>query len=147
MSERRYKFGDPVWVETGSHGRCRGVITSGWDTAAPMVDFVTDDFRMCGNAEFSLRDISPRDPEPANDHIAAPGKVIEPTHPHSHYFSGGMEAIDVIRAFCTPEEIRAWAKIASTLYLLRDGKKDGTNDVEKAHWHLAQALEARNAVD
>lgn len=60
----------------------------------------------------------------------------EVTHPE-HYQSGGLEAIDVIRAFtedCTPLE--AFCIGNALKYLCRWKKKNGVEDLKKAQWYI-----------
>lgn len=50
-----------------------------------------------------------------------------------YYTRDGIEAVDVLRAFATPEEFRGWCKCEAILHLLRGPwKGDERRDVEKA---------------
>lgn len=54
-----------------------------------------------------------------------------------HYKSGGMEAIDVIRAFT--EDLRGMEAVDTgnvLKYMLRWKKKNGLEDLKKARWYL-----------
>lgn len=56
-----YKWGDPVWVETGAHGRCKGIIIGPNDDSFPLVSLMLDErVSQIDRANFPLRDISPR---------------------------------------------------------------------------------------
>lgn len=61
-----YKWGDPVYVETGAHGRCKGIIIGPNDDYFPLVSLMLDErVSQIDRANFPLRDISPRVVEPA----------------------------------------------------------------------------------
>lgn len=61
-------------------------------------------------------------------------QVNKPAH---YQTESGMEAIDVIEAFLTPEEARGFRKGNSIKYILRAGKKDcKIQDLQKALWYL-----------
>ena len=61
----------------------------------------------------------------------------------SHYMSGGLEVIDILKAKLTPEEYEGFLKGLSLKYIFRAGKKahnDAKQDIQKAEWYL-QKLE------
>lgn len=61
----------------------------------------------------------------------------DPVHHPPHYKRGGMEAIDVIEAFQLDYHLGQVAK-----YILRAGHKDDlVQDLSKASWYLARAIE------
>jgi hypothetical protein len=62
----------------------------------------------------------------------------------SHYQSeGGLEVIDVIEAFLTPEEARGFRIANSLKYILRAGKKDDrATDLAKALWYVNREIGA-----
>ena len=66
-----------------------------------------------------------------------PGDAINP----EHYHSGGMEAIDVMEAFCTSEEFRGHLKCCAIKYLLRLYKKNTPlENAEKAQWYVTRLI-------
>ena len=61
-------------------------------------------------------------------------QVNKPAH---YQTESGMEAIDVIEAFLTPEEARGFRKGNALKYILRSGKKDSMKqDLQKALWYV-----------
>lgn len=61
-------------------------------------------------------------------------------HPQ-HYFIGGIETIDYIRAKLSPEEYRGYLKGSIIKYLSRAGHKgDEKEDFEKARWYLDRMI-------
>lgn len=69
--------------------------------------------------------------------------VADPVHSPSHYTSGGIEVIDVLRAKLTPEEFRGFLKGNVIKYMLRAEHKGGAKDYKKgckyATWLAEQA--------
>ena len=62
-------------------------------------------------------------------------------HP-KHYMSGGIEAIDYMKAKSTPEEFRGHLRLTTIKYLSRAGLKDDTlKDLKKAQWYLNKLVE------
>lgn len=62
-------------------------------------------------------------------------------HP-SHYQSAcGLECIDALRAFLTPEEFRGLCKGQAVEYILRERGKGRDEDVRKAIWWLEEMEE------
>lgn len=58
-----------------------------------------------------------------------------------HYKSGTIEAIDVMRAFCGPEEFRGHLRCNTLKYLLRLYKKDTPlENAKKARWYLDELI-------
>lgn len=61
-------------------------------------------------------------------------------HP-DHYTTGGIEAIDYLRAKLTPEEFRGFLLGNCLKYLSRAGRKgDRAVDLEKAAWYLDRLI-------
>lgn len=52
-----------------------------------------------------------------------------------HYADRRFETIDVIEDALTPEEFRGFLKGNALKYMLREGRKGGTDDVGKARWY------------
>lgn len=70
--------------------------------------------------------------------LADEGVVDQPPH----YTTGGMEAIDVIKAKLTPEEYQGYLKGNVLKYVMRanyKGKHD--QDLEKAQWYLDEQVD------
>ena len=55
-------------------------------------------------------------------------------HP-SHYMTGGLEAIEVLKLKLTPEEYKGYLKGNCLKYILRADYKDGRTDIEKMLWY------------
>lgn len=146
IAPQAYTVDDAVWVN--DHGRrlpgryIRSREISG-NSDEPHICFYYDD-NLYDVSGFADADVSPRNPEPAADHIVDANKMVEPAT-NNHYQADDVQAIDIVAKVFRPEEVRAWGKIAAFLYLWRDRKKANTDDLTKAHWHLAQAIEARKS--
>ena len=65
-------------------------------------------------------------------------KVNNPNHYKGAF---GLEAIDVVRNFMTTEEIRGFYKGNTLKYILREAKKNGLEDLKKAHKNLDCLIE------
>ena len=61
-------------------------------------------------------------------------------HP-PHYADRKYEVIDVIEDTLTPEEFRGFLKGNALKYLLREGRKKGTRDIDKAGWYRQKLQE------
>ena len=74
---------------------------------------------------------------------AARKELDDPVNHPQHYLSGGMEAIDVIEAFFAHNY-----HLGNVFkYLARSGKKDDiVQDLEKAAWYLARAIDREKAL-
>ena len=70
--------------------------------------------------------------------------VADPVHSPSHYTSGGIEVIDVLRAKLTPEEFRGFLKGNVIKYMLRAEHRGGAQDYKKgcvyATWLAEQSV-------
>lgn len=70
--------------------------------------------------------------------------AADPVHSPSHYTSGGIEVIDVLRAKLTPEEFRGFLKGNVIKYMLRAEHKGGAQDYKKgcvyATWLAEQSI-------
>lgn len=53
-----------------------------------------------------------------------------------HYRGGGLEAIDVMKAKLSPEELKGFCKGLVIKYLFRADMKNGLEDYKKAQWYL-----------
>ena len=60
----------------------------------------------------------------------------------SHYKEGGVEVIDILRAKLTPEELKGFYKGNILKYVMREGKKNGVEDLKKAQVYLGWLIEA-----
>lgn len=58
-----------------------------------------------------------------------------------HYKRGGLEALDVIKAFLTPEEYRGYVKGNVIKYVLRERMKGGDLDLGKANYYLSDLIQ------
>ena len=61
-------------------------------------------------------------------------------HP-AHYESGKYECIDVMLETQGAEAVKAFCVCNAFKYLYRHRKKNGTEDIKKAHWYLAKYIE------
>ena len=59
----------------------------------------------------------------------------------SHYKSGGIELIDVMKAELSPEEFKGFCKAIILKYICRADKKNGLEDYEKAKWYMDTLVE------
>ena len=58
-----------------------------------------------------------------------------------HYTSGGIEAIDYMKAKSTPEEFSGYLRLNAMKYLTRAGLKvDKMQDLKKAQWYLNKLI-------
>lgn len=64
-------------------------------------------------------------------------------HP-SHYIQGGMEALDVLKAFYGENALILWCLLNSTKYVLRAPHKNGNQDIDKANFYTAKIKELSN---
>lgn len=63
----------------------------------------------------------------------------DPVNHPPHYKANGVECIDIIEEFLSPDEFRGYLKGQVLKYLFRAGKKDPakeTEDYEKAGWYI-----------
>jgi hypothetical protein len=59
-----------------------------------------------------------------------------------HYKTGGIEAIDYMKAKSTPEEFRGYLRLSALKYLSRVGHKDDDiQELEKSKWFLDRLIE------
>lgn len=61
-------------------------------------------------------------------------------HP-PHYTSGKVECIEAIKASLDTNAFRGYLKGNIMKYLWRHEKKNGLQDLEKAHWYLESLIE------
>ncbi len=67
--------------------------------------------------------------------------ISDPVNHPQHYFIGGIETIDYIKAKLSPEEYRGYLKGSVIKYLSRAGHKgDEKEDLEKARWYLDRMI-------
>jgi len=60
----------------------------------------------------------------------------------SHYKTGGIEAIDYMRAKSTPEEFRGHLRLTALKYLSRYGHKDDQlQELKKAVWYINELID------
>lgn len=67
-------------------------------------------------------------------------KVDAVQHP-THYNSGTIEVIDIIKDQLTPEEFRGYIKGNVIKYITRERLKNGVEDLRKAEKYLQMYLE------
>lgn len=63
----------------------------------------------------------------------------------SHYKTGGLEVITILRKKLTPEEFKGFCKGNILKYVLRADKKNGSEDLKKAQVYLKWLTEAVEA--
>lgn len=57
----------------------------------------------------------------------------------SHYNRNGIESVDVLKAYLTPEEYKGYLKGTQLTYLLRSPwKKQEKDDILKAEWYATK---------
>lgn len=62
----------------------------------------------------------------------------------SHYMSGGLEVIDILKSKLTPEEYKGFLKGLALKYIFRAGKKEHNaelQDMKKADWYIQKMIE------
>lgn len=67
----------------------------------------------------------------------------DPVNSPAHYKIGGLEVIDVIEAWLTPEQARGFRIGSAIKYIARAGRKDPskyTEDLSKARWFLDREI-------
>lgn len=76
-------------------------------------------------------------------------KIIESVNHPNHYQSkSGLEAIDVIEAFCDGlEGVEAFCTGNAIKYLCRWQKKNGIEDLKKAEWYLQRLIRHHEMVE
>jgi hypothetical protein len=64
--------------------------------------------------------------------------LSDPINHPAHYNAGGIECIDAIRSFLSPEEFRGFCKGNAMKYIWRERHKhnDSNDDLQKAAWYL-----------
>lgn len=62
-----------------------------------------------------------------------------------HYKEGGIEVIDILRAKLTSEELKGFYKGNILKYVMREGKKNGVEDLKKAQVYLYWLIEAKES--
>lgn len=79
----------------------------------------------------------PTKPMPVNiDYVNAP----------PHYIQGGLESIDVMKAFASKEEFIGHLRLTAIKYLLRLNNKDTAKEnAEKSQWYISKLVEELNA--
>jgi hypothetical protein len=87
--------------------------------------------------------------DPCNRHgESAVNKPHDPVNHPSHYTSGGIEAIDGIRAALGDEAFIAFCRGNAMKYAWRAGKKGATStDVAKGAWYLRKAEEVAREME
>lgn len=70
--------------------------------------------------------------------------VNKPSHYQGRY---GMESIDALRNFMTPEQLKGFFLGNSLKYLLRHQKKNGLEDLKKARKNLDWLIEEMECED
>lgn len=59
----------------------------------------------------------------------------------SHYQQNGIETIDYMKAYSTPEEFKGHLRLTALKYLSRFGKKDDElQELKKAAWYLDRLI-------
>lgn len=58
----------------------------------------------------------------------------------SHYIQGGMELIDVMEAFLTPDEFKGFLKGNIIKYTCRANNKNGVEDLKKMFWYADKLI-------
>ena len=67
-------------------------------------------------------------------------------HPE-HYNSGKYECINVMQDVFGTEDVKTFCKLNAFKYMWRTDKKNGTEDMKKAHWYLKKYFELENVVE
>lgn len=76
------------------------------------------------------------DEEPDGVAFNPPGSSPDIINNPSHYNRNGIETIDVLKAFLTPEEFKGYLKGTQITYLLRSPwKGQQKDDIRKAEWY------------
>ena len=81
---------------------------------------------------------------PATDFMGIHDNVNNPSHYQGNY---GMESIDVLRNFMTPEQLRGFHLGNALKYQLRYQKENGLEDLKKASKNLNWLIELEEISD
>ena len=74
--------------------------------------------------------------------ISSDGEIFDKVTNPKHYKGiNGLEVIEVHKNFLTKEELRGYYKGNTLKYMLREGKKNGIEDLKKARKHLDWLIE------
>ena len=75
-------------------------------------------------------------------------KISDPVNHPTHYeLPGGMEVVDVEIATQGPDSVKDHCICAAIEYLLRHKRKNGVEDVRKAHWWLSKYIELEGKLE
>jgi hypothetical protein len=66
-------------------------------------------------------------------------------NPQHYQGAGGMQVLDVLKAFLSPEEFKGFLKGNCLKYQLRCEKKGGTTDLSKSEWYQKELAKVLNA--
>ena len=67
--------------------------------------------------------------------------AADPVNSPDHYQAGGVETIDIIKAWLTEEEFRGYLKGASIKYLARHHRKGAAEqDLRKCGWYVSRLV-------
>lgn len=103
-------------------------------------NIVTDNERFPAHISVGPADVTEEELKEYWAEEPIPSKGEKVNHP-SHYTKGGMEVIDVLEAFLTPEEFNGFLKGNVIKYILRAGyKEDEIQDLQKCGWYLDRQL-------
>jgi hypothetical protein len=70
------------------------------------------------------------------------GEKVDIINNPSHYNRNGIESIDVLKAYLTPEEFKGYLKGTQIAYLLRSPyKRQEKDDLRKANWYSNRLAE------
>jgi len=73
-------------------------------------------------------------------------EIIDNINKPSHYQGRfGMESIDALRNFMTPEQLKGFYLGNALKYQLRFQKKNGLEDLKKARWYLEREIKREEA--
>ncbi len=66
----------------------------------------------------------------------------DPVNSPEHYTTGGIETIDYLKAKLTPEQFKGFCLGNALKYLSRAEKKNGVEDLLKAHWYIERLIKS-----
>lgn len=98
--------------------------------------------RVIGSKECDICNISPDDPDVVPSQWI--GKTETVNHPSHYQTSSGLEAIDVIEAFCDGlNGVESFCTGNALKYLCRWNSKNGLEDLKKAQWYINKLIDIK----
>ena len=85
--------------------------------------------------------LKPGDKVAMNDNSVNSVENEDNVHPKHYQLPGGMQVVDVEQAVFGREALMEHCLCSATEYILRHKRKNGIEDIRKAHWWIEKYLE------